>query len=397
LVADAEYDEIVFRSAVDDAEPGTWGGIIVGPSRSSVFRNCFFWDAVTAVFICTSIYSPEPTRIEWCGFTNSEMQHVYGYELYGPASATIESTIFDVNCPYGMYFWGRADSVRVKDCVFFGSADASYGIYTEAVLPGFMDEHGPNLVDTHFEDFTEGTAIRLSERRKMSIEMGSISNCKWGMTCGDTRATLFNSEPEGVSLSACTVGIYTDSGSDLEIVGGCLIESCNIGIETRDSSEPRITNESTVSDCMRGLYAKDTSAPYLRNVTFSNCTLYAAEVAWQAVPDLGAMPDPGFNSFHSTVACGTYKHVKAKNRDFEVGPVMAEGNWWGAAPPNPGCFSAGTVEYPSQRRLELSKPVQQYGQHSLFCSRAGGEGYASGIRCQGASGEDPREQSREHG
>jgi len=24
---------------------------------------------------------------------------------------------------------------------------------------------------------------------------------------------------------------------------------------------------------------------------------------------------------------------------------MAEGNWWGAAPPNPDCFSLGTVDY----------------------------------------------------
>jgi len=314
LVADAAGGSgITFRSAADNPEPADWDGIVASTSSATLMlKNCTIEHATQAVTAVTQ--SPCQSTLEDCTFDANLSRHIY--ILGDNANCDVKNCNLAGDCVTGVFtFWlSSSADVLIDGCEITGTSNATYGI--------LVASGSPLITNNVISGFSTGAAIRAYDYSTPVVASDTLSACKWGIFCDGSSAPAIGGASNPCRVVDCTVGLYTEDTSAPVVEGDNMVigTSSTVGVETRDSSTPSITDGTTISGCYRGLYARDSSAPYLRNTIFDNCTLYATEATSQAEPDLGAMPDAGFNSFNSSVGCGTYKHVKAKLRYPGLGP-----------------------------------------------------------------------------
>lgn len=374
-----------------DPQPGAWGGIRASEAESRVVLNyADIRHAATCIgiggYTCAPVDSSYPIEeLSVTGCRLSEFSHHgiwMNHDLADSTSGfTVTSTTIHMEGATGSGIWvGRKEGTNEDagalpgyrpvltnvTVIGDGNTVTSRGIYiNDGTSAGYP---AAEIRDAAVSGLSLGTGIEIAGLSASIYSDGgtTIENCKYGLKLrgGSTPHVGPAPQQDGVlEIVGCTTGILT-SDSALVAVEEVSIEPTTTGIGIYTDGLSGGSFESiAITGGGTGLKAYATAEHTLRSSVLTAFKSYGVLVAVAGLPHLGEEGDPGDNFIYSTET-GVAKYVSAKTRLGELGPVMAEYNWWdpdGDAP-SASMFTANvdytpgrTTQYnPLGRRIEIA-------------------------------------------
>lgn len=371
-----------------DPQPGAWGGIRATEAESRVLLNyAEIRHAATCIgiggYTCAPVDSSYPIEeLSVTGCLLSEFSHNGIWMNHDLADSTstfeVTSTTINMTDANGSGIWvGRKEganedagqlpgySPSLTSVTIVGDPSGARGIYVnDGLTAGYP---AASILDVFVSGLTMGTGIEIAGLSgSIWSDAGTmIENCKYGVKLRGGSTPHIGIGPTGevgLEIIGCTTGILT-SDSALVSVEDVSIEPTTTGIGIYTDGHSGGTFESVmITGGGTGLKAYATEEHTLRSSALTGFKTYGVLVAVAGLPHLGEEGDPGNNFIYSTET-GVSKYVSAKTRLGELGPVMAEENWWdpdGDAP-SASMFTANvdyspwkTTQYnPSARRIAI--------------------------------------------